>query len=66
MSEPTEKQPKSGAERQQSYHQRMKDRGLTRLSAWIPQDEDAKIEFWEAVTELEQKWQARGLPTMAT
>lgn len=65
MSEQSEK-PKTGAARQQTYHQKMRERGLTRLSAWVPENETARAEFWAAMTELEKKWAKRGLPTVAT
>jgi len=59
-----EKEPIPHAARQKSYHQRMRDRGLVRVSAWIPEDDTARGEFWDSVSQLEAQWRARGLPTV--
>jgi DNA-binding LacI/PurR family transcriptional regulator len=59
-------EPVPHAQRQQSYHARMKEKGLTRLSAWVPEDDKARMEFWEAISQLEKTWASRGLPTVQT
>lgn len=65
MSE-TEEQAKTHAQRQQSYHQRMREKGMVRVSAWIPDDDDARADFWEQFEILEGRWRKRGLPTVSS
>jgi hypothetical protein len=52
-------EPSKHAEAQRSYHQRQLDRGLVRLSVYVPDtDRDA---FWDAVDKLRIRWRRRGL-----
>jgi hypothetical protein len=58
MPKPKQEQPSQHAVAQRSYHQRQLDRGLVRLSVYVPTcDREA---FWEAVDRLRVKWQAKG------
>jgi len=44
---------------QRSYHQRQLDKGMVRLSVYVPDtDRDA---FWDAIDRLRDRWQAKGL-----
>ena len=47
------------AEAQRSYHIRQKERGLSRLSVYVP--DEAREEFWAAMSLLRQGWARRGL-----
>lgn len=52
-------EPSSHVIAQRTYHQRQLDRGLVRLSVYVPDaDRDA---FWDAVDRLRERWVARGL-----
>ncbi len=44
---------------QRTYYQRQKDRGLVRLSVYIPDSE--RDTFWDAVDKLRAKWHRQGL-----
>jgi hypothetical protein len=44
---------------QKAYHQRQIDKGMVRLSVYVPAA--AKDEFWGAVDGLRASWQRRGL-----
>jgi hypothetical protein len=51
--------PSSHAVAQRSYHQRQIERGMVRLSVYVPDaDRDA---FWDAVEDLRIRWKRRGL-----
>lgn len=51
--------PSSHAVAQRSYHQRQIERGMVRLSVYVPDaDRDA---FWDAVEDLRLRWKRRGL-----
>lgn len=55
---PKHEEPSSHVVAQRSYHQRQLDRGLVRLSVYVPDcDRDA---FWDAVDRLRAKWQVKG------
>jgi len=56
--------PKNDAVRAKTYYQKMRSKGMTRVSAWIPDDDSARGEFWDSVSQLEAQWRARGLPTV--
>lgn len=50
----TKPKPKTGAERQRAYHEKMRDAGFQRLAVWVPAvDKEA---FDRAVTRLQKKW----------
>lgn len=44
---------------QRSYYQRQLDRGLVRLSVYVP--DCARDEFWQEIDKLKARWQRRGL-----
>jgi hypothetical protein len=44
---------------QRTYYKRQLDRGLVRLSVYIPDTE--RDTFWDAVDKLRDKWRAKGL-----
>jgi hypothetical protein len=45
---------------QRNYHQRQLNKGLARLSVYVPDaDRDA---FWDAVDKLRDRWHRMGLP----
>lgn len=55
-----QRDPDSHAIAQRTYHQRQIDRGLVRLSVYVPDaDRDG---FWAAVEKLRDEWHAKGLP----
>ena len=61
---PPAKKPDNQVDRhtkaQRNYHQRQLDRGLVRLSVYVPDaDRDA---FWDAVDKLRDRWHEKGLP----
>jgi hypothetical protein len=59
MPKPKHAQPSNHAVAQRSYHQRQLDRGLVRLSVYVPDtDRDA---FWLAVDKLRDRWYKKGL-----
>jgi len=59
MPKPKHEQPSGHAVAQRTYHQRQLDKGLVRLSVYVPDtDRDA---FWDAVDRLRDRWQAKGL-----
>jgi len=59
MPKPKHEQPSGHAVAQRSYHQRQLDRGLVRLSVYVPDtDRDA---FWLAVDKLRDRWYKKGL-----
>ena len=47
------------AERTHAYYQRQKERGLARISLYVP--EAARDEFWDTVDRLRAKWRRDGL-----
>ena len=47
------------ADRQRSYHQRQLERGMVRLSVYVPAK--GRDEFWAAVDRLRVRWEAQGL-----
>lgn len=52
-------EPSKHAEAQRSYHQRQVERGLVRISVYVPDaDRDA---FWAEVDKLRVRWRRRGL-----
>jgi hypothetical protein len=51
--------PSKQSKAQQAYHQRQLEKGLVRLSVYVPAD--AKEEFWGAVDGLRASWRRRGL-----
>ena len=51
--------PNSHAVAQRSYHQRQLDRGLVRLSVYVPDSE--RDAFWDAVDRLRDQWVRKGL-----
>jgi len=55
----TDRTPASGAERQRTYHKRMRDAGFARLSVWVPLTR--KADFDDAVIRLQKKWEREGL-----
>jgi hypothetical protein len=59
MPVPKQENPSSHIKAQRSYHQRQLDKGLVRLSVYVPdKDRDA---FWDAVDRLRIRWKRRGL-----
>lgn len=52
--------PNGHAARQRTYHQRQLDRGLSRLSVYVPDAE--RDAFWDAVDKLRDRWHRMGLP----
>lgn len=59
MPTPKADDPSKHAEAQRSYHQRQIERGMVRLSVYVPDaDRDA---FWDAVEDLRTRWKRRGL-----
>ena len=54
-----ETKPKTHAEIQRNYHQRMREAGFVRISAWIP--EARRAEFWNSYDKLKAKWNKEGL-----
>jgi len=59
MPTPKDADPSSHAVAQRSYHQRQIERGMVRLSVYVPDaDRDA---FWDAVEDLRIRWKRRGL-----
>jgi hypothetical protein len=51
--------PSSHAVAQRSYHQRQLDKGLVRLSVYVPDSE--RDAFWDAVDRLRDQWIRKGL-----
>ena len=58
QSKPTEGTSRQGLT-QQAYHRRQVERGLTRLSVYVP--EEGKHEFRAALEGLRASWKRRGL-----
>lgn len=59
MSKSDTQTPSKHAAAQRSYHQRQLDRGLVRLSVYVPKrDRDA---FWAAIDALRVRWAELGL-----
>jgi hypothetical protein len=54
----TEEQPTAHASAQRAYHQRQLDRGMVRLSVYVPKDE--REAFHEAMELLRAQWRKRG------
>lgn len=50
--------PSAHAEAQRSYHQRQIEKGLVRLSVYVP--DAARAQFWDAVDDLRDKWRKQG------
>lgn len=44
---------------QRSYHQRQLDRGLAKLSVYVPDSE--RDTFWDAVDKMRVRWRRLGL-----
>lgn len=51
--------PSGHAVAQRSYHQRQLDKGLVRLSVYVPDSE--RDAFWDAVDRLRYQWIRKGL-----
>ena len=59
MPTPKSADPSNHAVAQRSYHQRQIEKGMVRLSVYVPDaDRDA---FWDAVEDLRVRWKRRGL-----
>jgi hypothetical protein len=59
MPKPKHDNPEKHTSAQRSYHQRQLDKGMTRLSVYVPtRDRD---NFWDAIDRLRDKWHAEGL-----
>lgn len=59
MQETEQETPITQADRQRTYHQKQRERGLVRLSVYIPDSE--RDTFWDAVDRLRITWQRKGL-----
>jgi len=51
--------PSGHAVAQRTYHQRQLDKGLVRLSVYVPDDD--RDAFWDAIDRLRERWYAKGL-----
>lgn len=51
--------PSKQSQAQKAYHERQVEKGMVRLSVYVPKE--AKAEFWGAVEGLRASWQRRGL-----
>lgn len=59
MPDKTDTQREAHRERQRSYHKRMRENGMLRMSVWIP--EVARGEFETEFNKLVQDWTRRKL-----
>lgn len=59
MTDPKQDDQSKHSKTQMAYHQRQLEKGLVRLSVYVPVE--AKADFWGALDGLRASWKRRGL-----
>ena len=61
MTKKSAKKPNTDAARTATYYNKQREKGLVRLSVWVPNAPAERDRFWVEYDKLKARWQKDGL-----